>query len=210
MCTAGHGVGYAGASHAHAREAKTPLGRVRATLTACGTRHESVSAGSVAASMPPHGPASGEDTTADGFTWRLGMSQTQRSRPHGNTLDGCGSFQWRNVGLSTFGKRRARMKRGTHATPGSCKRRGEGSVSGLRCQPVCRSFRGSCSLPSRTSGRRATVALRDEARPKPRSRKAAAICFYESRIPYPVSRPLKHPAPTPSAPAPATPDAPAA
>ncbi|RWU15357.1 hypothetical protein XANMN_14265 [Xanthomonas phaseoli pv. manihotis str. CIO151] len=28
---------------------------MRATLIACGTRHESVPAGSVAASMPPHG-----------------------------------------------------------------------------------------------------------------------------------------------------------
>ncbi|PPU65137.1 hypothetical protein XcodCFBP4690_06015 [Xanthomonas codiaei] len=52
---------------------------MRGALTACGTRRESVRGGSVAASMPPHGPASGEDTAPDGFTGRLGMSQTQRA-----------------------------------------------------------------------------------------------------------------------------------
>ncbi|NHF65149.1 hypothetical protein FFY45_05065, partial [Xanthomonas hortorum] len=38
------------------------FGRGRDVLTARGTRRESVRGGSVAASMPPHGPASGEDT----------------------------------------------------------------------------------------------------------------------------------------------------
>ncbi|MFS8377874.1 hypothetical protein DFG55_18820 [Xanthomonas campestris pv. campestris] len=36
--------------------------RRRGALTARGTRREPVPGGSVAASMPPHGPASGEDT----------------------------------------------------------------------------------------------------------------------------------------------------
>lgn len=147
--------------------------------------------------------------TADGFTWRLGMSQTQRSRHHGNTLDGC-ELSVANVGLSPSGERRARRRRGIHATPGSCRRRGEGSVGGLRCQPACRSFRGLAAYRRGTSGRRATGALRDEASPKPRSRKAAAICFDESQIPYPESRQLKHPAPTPSAPVQAILGAPAA
>ncbi|PPT54227.1 hypothetical protein XarbCFBP8138_16805 [Xanthomonas arboricola] len=37
-------------------------------LTACGTRRESVHGGSVAASMPPHGPASGEGTAPDSWS----------------------------------------------------------------------------------------------------------------------------------------------
>ncbi|NHF68047.1 hypothetical protein FFY45_20475, partial [Xanthomonas hortorum] len=41
------------------------VGRGRGALTARGTRRESVPGGSVAASMPPHGPAIGEDTAPD-------------------------------------------------------------------------------------------------------------------------------------------------
>ncbi|PUE94449.1 hypothetical protein C7T87_22225 [Xanthomonas hortorum pv. hederae] len=40
-------------------------GRGRGALTACGTRRKYVHVGSVAASMPPHGPASGEDTAPE-------------------------------------------------------------------------------------------------------------------------------------------------
>ncbi|PPT35763.1 hypothetical protein XarjCFBP7653_18220 [Xanthomonas arboricola] len=35
--------------------------RGRSALTVCGTRREPVPGGSVAASMPPHGPATGKD-----------------------------------------------------------------------------------------------------------------------------------------------------
>ncbi|APO95600.1 hypothetical protein BJD12_11235 [Xanthomonas vesicatoria ATCC 35937] len=42
---------------------QTPRPRARGALTARGTRRESVPGGSVAASMPPHGPASGENRT---------------------------------------------------------------------------------------------------------------------------------------------------
>ncbi|PPU12770.1 hypothetical protein XarjCFBP1022_05685 [Xanthomonas arboricola] len=38
---------------------------MRGALTARGTRREPVPGGSVAASMPPHGPAIGEDTAPD-------------------------------------------------------------------------------------------------------------------------------------------------
>ncbi|MFS8421918.1 hypothetical protein EIQ17_20010 [Xanthomonas campestris pv. campestris] len=41
------------------------MGRGRGSLTACGTRREPVPGGSVAASMPPHGPASGEGTAPE-------------------------------------------------------------------------------------------------------------------------------------------------
>ncbi|NHF68302.1 hypothetical protein FFY45_21860 [Xanthomonas hortorum] len=41
------------------------VGRGRGALTARGTRRESVRGGSVAASMPPHGPAIGEDTAPE-------------------------------------------------------------------------------------------------------------------------------------------------
>ncbi|NHF64480.1 hypothetical protein FFY45_01445 [Xanthomonas hortorum] len=41
------------------------VGRGRGALTARGTRRESVRGGSVAASMPPHGPAIGEDTASE-------------------------------------------------------------------------------------------------------------------------------------------------
>ncbi|QEW15248.1 hypothetical protein DYQ48_09820 [Xanthomonas hortorum] len=44
------------------------VGRVRGALTARGTRRESVPGGSVAASMPPHGPASGEDTAPESWS----------------------------------------------------------------------------------------------------------------------------------------------
>ncbi|NMI22469.1 hypothetical protein E1J24_11580 [Xanthomonas hortorum pv. pelargonii] len=46
-------------------EVRSLVGRGRGALTACGTRRESVRGGSVAASMPPHGPASGEDTAPE-------------------------------------------------------------------------------------------------------------------------------------------------
>ncbi|PPU15491.1 hypothetical protein XarbCFBP7610_21780 [Xanthomonas arboricola] len=38
-------------------------GRRRGAASSVGTRRESVPGGSVAASMPPHGPAPGRDTT---------------------------------------------------------------------------------------------------------------------------------------------------
>ncbi|PPU77731.1 hypothetical protein XhhCFBP4925_18690 [Xanthomonas hortorum pv. hederae] len=41
------------------------MSRGRGALAACGTRREPVPGGSVAASMPPHGPASGEDTAPE-------------------------------------------------------------------------------------------------------------------------------------------------
>ncbi|NMI20385.1 hypothetical protein E1J24_00340 [Xanthomonas hortorum pv. pelargonii] len=41
------------------------MGRGRGALTARGTRRKYVRVGSVAASMPPHGPAIGEDTAPD-------------------------------------------------------------------------------------------------------------------------------------------------
>ncbi|PPU65554.1 hypothetical protein XhhCFBP4925_23970, partial [Xanthomonas hortorum pv. hederae] len=41
------------------------MGRGRGALTARGTRRKYVHVGSVAASMPPHGPASGEGTAPD-------------------------------------------------------------------------------------------------------------------------------------------------
>ncbi|MFS8374643.1 hypothetical protein EIQ27_15650 [Xanthomonas campestris pv. armoraciae] len=41
------------------------MSRGRGALTARGTRRESICGGSVAASMPPHGPAIGKDTTPD-------------------------------------------------------------------------------------------------------------------------------------------------
>ncbi|MBB4756749.1 hypothetical protein FHT15_001404 [Xanthomonas campestris] len=42
--------------------------RVRGALTVCGTRREPVPGGSVAASMPPHGPATGKDTAPDNWS----------------------------------------------------------------------------------------------------------------------------------------------
>ncbi|PPT26311.1 hypothetical protein XarbCFBP7614_17395 [Xanthomonas arboricola] len=41
------------------------VGRGRGVLTARGTRREPIPGGSVAASMPPHGPAIGEDTAPE-------------------------------------------------------------------------------------------------------------------------------------------------
>ncbi|TXD43977.1 hypothetical protein TR80_007000 [Xanthomonas campestris] len=38
---------------------------MRGALATCGTRREPVPGGSVAASMPPHGPASGEGTAPE-------------------------------------------------------------------------------------------------------------------------------------------------
>ncbi|PPT16851.1 hypothetical protein XaCFBP7622_21140, partial [Xanthomonas arboricola] len=37
-------------------------------LAGCGTRRESIRGGSVAASMPPHGPATGEGTAPDNWS----------------------------------------------------------------------------------------------------------------------------------------------
>ncbi|PPU18546.1 hypothetical protein XarbCFBP7610_14795 [Xanthomonas arboricola] len=39
------------------------VGRQRGAASGVGTRRESIRGGSVAASMPPHGPAPGRDTT---------------------------------------------------------------------------------------------------------------------------------------------------
>ncbi|PPT85167.1 hypothetical protein XarzCFBP7410_08125 [Xanthomonas arboricola pv. zantedeschiae] len=41
------------------------MNRARGALTARGTRRKPVPGGSVAASMPPHGPAIGEDTAPE-------------------------------------------------------------------------------------------------------------------------------------------------
>ncbi|APP82522.1 hypothetical protein E1J23_16500 [Xanthomonas gardneri] len=41
---------------------------MRGALTARGTRRESIPGGSVAASMPPHGPASGKDTAPESWS----------------------------------------------------------------------------------------------------------------------------------------------
>ncbi|NMI22022.1 hypothetical protein E1J24_09195 [Xanthomonas hortorum pv. pelargonii] len=41
------------------------MSRGRGALAARGTRREPIPGGSVAASMPPHGPAIGEDTAPD-------------------------------------------------------------------------------------------------------------------------------------------------
>ncbi|PPT53873.1 hypothetical protein XarbCFBP8138_19155 [Xanthomonas arboricola] len=55
-----------GADSSHRLDAVNSLGgRGRGALAACRTRRESVRGGSVAASMPPHGPASGEGTAPD-------------------------------------------------------------------------------------------------------------------------------------------------
>ncbi|PPT94176.1 hypothetical protein XaraCFBP7407_15345 [Xanthomonas arboricola pv. arracaciae] len=42
--------------------------RARGALTTCGTRRKDVRAGSVAASMPPHGPASGAGTALESWS----------------------------------------------------------------------------------------------------------------------------------------------
>ncbi|PPT32656.1 hypothetical protein XarjCFBP7653_21280 [Xanthomonas arboricola] len=42
--------------------------RRRGALTACGTRREPIPGGSVAASMPPHGPATGKGTAPDSWS----------------------------------------------------------------------------------------------------------------------------------------------
>ncbi|NMI23957.1 hypothetical protein E1J24_19455 [Xanthomonas hortorum pv. pelargonii] len=44
---------------------------MRGALTAHGTRRESVHGGSVAASMPPHGPAIGKDTAPESLLTAL-------------------------------------------------------------------------------------------------------------------------------------------
>ncbi|APP86804.1 hypothetical protein E1J29_06105 [Xanthomonas hortorum pv. vitians] len=70
-------------------------GRGRDALTACGTRRESIPGGSVAASMPPHGPAIGEDTAPDSLLIALlstghGASQFAGcllKTPHTDQLD---------------------------------------------------------------------------------------------------------------------------
>ncbi|PPU84981.1 hypothetical protein XhhCFBP4925_04500 [Xanthomonas hortorum pv. hederae] len=47
------------------------MGRACGALTARGTRRKYVHVGSVAASMPPHGPAIGEDTAPDSLPFAL-------------------------------------------------------------------------------------------------------------------------------------------
>ncbi|PPT85664.1 hypothetical protein XarzCFBP7410_00005 [Xanthomonas arboricola pv. zantedeschiae] len=47
------------------RKTQAQFSRARGALAARGTRRKHVPAGSVAASMPPHGPASGEDTAPE-------------------------------------------------------------------------------------------------------------------------------------------------
>ncbi|MGK4540563.1 hypothetical protein, partial [Xanthomonas hortorum] len=44
-------------------------------LTACGTRRKYIRVGSVAASMPPHGPAIGEDTAPESLLVALRRSK---------------------------------------------------------------------------------------------------------------------------------------
>ncbi|RFF46713.1 hypothetical protein D0A35_18525 [Xanthomonas campestris] len=54
--------------HGGKRTSPGRCGRGCGALAARGTRREPVPGGSVAASMPPHGPASGEDTAPEGWS----------------------------------------------------------------------------------------------------------------------------------------------
>ncbi len=60
--------------HILVNSGKCCVRRGRGALDARGTRRESVRGGSVAASMPPHGPASGKDTAPD--RWSVALSKT--------------------------------------------------------------------------------------------------------------------------------------
>ncbi|PPU09594.1 hypothetical protein XarjCFBP7645_04720 [Xanthomonas arboricola] len=53
------------------------MGRGRDTLAARGTRREPGPGGSVAASVPPHGPAIGEGTTLE--SWSVVMLKTMHT-----------------------------------------------------------------------------------------------------------------------------------
>ncbi|PPU68943.1 hypothetical protein XpiCFBP4643_08215 [Xanthomonas pisi] len=53
------------------------VSRARGALTARGTRRKPVPGGSVAASMPPHGPASGEDTAPE--SWSAALLKTMHT-----------------------------------------------------------------------------------------------------------------------------------
>ncbi|PPT37242.1 hypothetical protein XarbCFBP8132_18130 [Xanthomonas arboricola] len=48
------------------------VGRQRGAASGVGTRRESIPGGSVAASMPPHGPAPGRDTTLPALPLLIG------------------------------------------------------------------------------------------------------------------------------------------
>ncbi|PPT79580.1 hypothetical protein XarbCFBP8152_08915 [Xanthomonas arboricola] len=52
---------------------KSLVRRARGALTTCGTRRKDVRVGSVAASMPPHGPATGEGTAPE--NWLVAFSR---------------------------------------------------------------------------------------------------------------------------------------
>ncbi|APP80235.1 hypothetical protein E1J23_09045 [Xanthomonas gardneri] len=56
-------------------EFRSLVGRGRGALTACGTRRKYIRVGSVAASMPPHGPAIGEDTAPESLLVALRRSK---------------------------------------------------------------------------------------------------------------------------------------
>ncbi|APO97379.1 hypothetical protein BJD12_11325 [Xanthomonas vesicatoria ATCC 35937] len=57
------------------------VGRGRGALTARGTRRRSIHGASVAASMPPHGPARGEDTAL------VSKSAALRRSTHADRVD---------------------------------------------------------------------------------------------------------------------------
>ncbi|PKV11723.1 hypothetical protein CVO74_16515 [Xanthomonas prunicola] len=59
--------GFLGFAGWHCDAVNRLVGRARGGLTARGTRRKYVHVGSVAASMPPHGPAIGEDTAPDSW-----------------------------------------------------------------------------------------------------------------------------------------------
>ncbi|PPU14094.1 hypothetical protein XarjCFBP1022_03300 [Xanthomonas arboricola] len=50
---------------------KSLVRRARGAVTTCGTRREDVRVGSVAASMPPHGPATGKGTAPESWSVAL-------------------------------------------------------------------------------------------------------------------------------------------
>ncbi|PPU40033.1 hypothetical protein XaplCFBP3123_13215 [Xanthomonas arboricola pv. populi] len=67
--------------------AAKPQRRGRGVLTARGTRREPIPGGSVAASMPPHGPASGEATAPD--SWSAAFLKVCSACVADKTFAGC-------------------------------------------------------------------------------------------------------------------------
>ncbi|PPT74546.1 hypothetical protein XarbCFBP8152_18790 [Xanthomonas arboricola] len=143
------------------------VGRQRGAASSGGTRRESVRGGSVAASMPPHGPAPGRDTTLPRVLLLIGKQLlhchviVERNAPHQQTCMRDRSVRCQGAppcrpGSTTSYTAHADPGQGAAEVVGVCQcNTVVWGPPGCSCRP-CRSGPGSLSASRSGAAKRAT------------------------------------------------------